>query len=75
MTRPTHGRWTLDYIERTGPVDRVGLVLTDPGHIDSGDDAECDGIAAAVAALSGNNGEVSDWMVSGPDTVEALIPR
>jgi hypothetical protein len=73
-TRATYGRFTLDYVERTGPVERVGLVLTDPGHVDTGDEATCEEIAAAAKALAGREDEPIDWTAN-LDRVEMIFDR
>lgn len=72
---PTYGRFTLDYIERTGPVDRVGLVLTDPGTLDAQQDADAADIIAAAKALSGRGDEPNDWTITTPggDTAEVVF--
>ena len=65
MTRPTYGRFTLDYIERTGPVDRVGLVTTDGTDLTANDTNETD-VREAAEALSGKSPPTTSRSTAAP---------
>ena len=72
----TYGRFTLDYIENTGPIQRVGLVTIDREPIDTTGDEDTlyEEIFGAANALADRPDKPNDWRVEG-NTVEMMFER
>ena len=71
-----YGRFTLDYIENTGPVQRVGLVTIGREPIDTTGDEDTlyEEIRGAAGALAERPDTPNDWRIEG-NTVEMMFER